>query len=270
MAVSADVDIANMALQRLGQPVISSLTDSGRDAEICNQLFAQNRNYCLMLSDWQCVTQRRVLARTGNYAISDTSQANPVVVTCATHTIAANELVTIEDVVGMTELNDVTFRAYSVTSVTITLYDTDGTTVNGSSYTAYSDSGTLYLAPGGDWARVYDVPSDCAKPINVLDSEFAVSTEHWIQEKGRIYTDVENAGLEYLALDTTASNYDELLVEVMAARLAWMISMRIHSDKQLRAEMRAEMDRAVARARIVDASGRYRGDTAEDLWINAG
>ena len=63
---------------------------------------------------------------------------------------------------------------------------------------------------------------------------------------------------------------DELLVEVMAARLAWMISMRIHSDKQLRAEMRAEMNSALARARLVDSAGRYRGDTAEDLWINAG
>ena len=283
MAVTADVDIANLALQRLGQPVITALTDSGRDAEICNQLFAQNRNYCLMLADWQCVTDRKVLTRAGKKNVTGATQANPVVITTSeTHTINANELITIEDVGGMTELNQNTFRAYSVTSVTITLYDTSGDSLDGTAYSAYSSTGTLYVAAGAHWARVYDEPSDCLRPLQVLDNEFGEIDDYlntgshrldgrmWVRERGRIYTDFDDAGLKYLRLDTTASNYDELLVEVMASRLAWLIGMRIHADKQLRAEIRGEMNAAIARAKLLDASGRYAANPQEELWVNMG
>lgn len=270
MAVSANVDIANMALQMLGQPVIGSLTDSGRDATICNQLFNQNRNWCLMAADWVCIKNRRALARSGKYAISAITAADPPVVTCATHTMVVNELVTIEDAGGMTQINDGTYRVYAVTSVTITLYDTDGTSVDASAYTAYTTGGYVYRDAGADWAYVYDLPSDCLKPLAILDESFGVDESYtWVKERTHIFTDMENAGLLYAKLETDPTLYDETLVQLMASRLAWMISMRLHSDKQLRAEMRAEYNAAMMKAKLVDTSGSQDVGEAEELWINA-
>lgn len=125
----------------------------------------------------------------------------------------------------------------------------------------------MYLSPGSNFSRVYDVPSDCLRPLNVVDASFGLSADYkWRQERGRVFTDVDDAGLRYLRLEDDPTQYDEMLVEVMAARLAWMIGMRIHSDKQLRAETRAEMDRAIARAKVVDAAARYESEAPEPLW----
>src|SRR4030042_3821298 len=137
MSVSTAVDIANIALQRLGQPTITTLTESSRDAPICNQLYDQNRDYCLMLADWDCLLKRQTLARAGKVAISGAAAADPVEVTCATHTFIANELIHVESVAGMIQLNDLSYRVYSYTSTTITLYGLDGESIDGSGYTAW-------------------------------------------------------------------------------------------------------------------------------------
>lgn len=265
--VSTEVDIANIALQRLGQPAIATMTESSRDATICNQLYDQNRDYCLMLADWDCITNRQVLARAGKTAISGATAVDPVVVSLATHTFVSNELVVVESVTGMTELNDNTYRIYTYTSGTLTLYDTDGSSVDGSGYTAWVSGGYVYRDPSANWNYVYDLPTDCLKVLTVVDDSGGEDDSYtWKKERSHLYCDVENAGVKYLKKETDPSLYESDLVEVMAARLAWFVSMRIHADKSLRNEIQSEMERAIYRAKMTNAAGRSDGGEPAQPW----
>lgn len=270
MSVSASVDIANIALQRLGQPTISTLTESSRDASICNQLYDQNRDYCLMLADWDCLVQRAVLTRAGKIAITGITKADPVVVSCTGHVFINNELVYVESVSGMTQINQSSFRVYSYTSGAITLYDLDGTTANGSAWSAWTSGGYVYREPGANWAFAYDLPSDCLKVLEVMDAWGGTSDEYaWQKERTHLYTNIENAGIKYVKKETDPSKYESDLVEVLAARLAWYISMRIHSDKNLRMEVYQEMNAALARAKMTNSQGREDEGTPEAQWVSS-
>jgi hypothetical protein len=270
MGVSYAVDIANIALQRLGQPTISTLTEASRDANICNELYNQNRDYCFMLYDWDCLTQRQVLARAGKVAISAATQADPVEITCETHTFVSNELIYVESVAGMTELNNNTYRVYAYTSVTISLYDLDGSSTDGSGYTAWTSGGYVYKDPSANWGYVYDLPSDCLKVLSVLDSYGGEDESYeWKKERSFLYTDVENAGVKYLKQETDCAKYESDLVEVIASRLAWYISMRINSDTSVRNFMYQEMNAAIGRAAVTNAQGKSNPEPSEELWIHA-
>jgi hypothetical protein len=275
MGVSTNVDIANIALQRLGQPTISTLTESSRDATICNQLFAQNRDYCLMLADWDCLINRRKMSRSGQATISGISRADPGVITlAATHTFVTNELIYVESCAGMTQINETGYRVAAYTSLTITLGDLDGSTTDTSSYTAWTSGGYVYRNPTPNWAYVYDLPTDSLKVMGVFDEEGAMvdamdKNYQWVKERTFIFTNLENAGVKFLKQETDPSLYNSDLVEVIASRLAWYISMRIHADKELRMEIYNEMNHAIQRAKMTNATGSRDGGEEELLWVNA-
>jgi hypothetical protein len=269
-SITASVDIANIALQRLGEPVITTMTEVSRNAGICNQLYAQNRDYCFNLAEWACLMQRAVLARSAKVSISGISKASPAVVAATGHTFVANELVTIEDVVGMTQVNEGTYRVFSVGTNSMTLYDTDGTTLDSTGFTAWISGGSVYRAPGAEYAFVYDLPADCLKVVEVLDSNFG-SSDHYTfrKERNYIYTDLVNAGVKYVRQITDASVYESDLVEVMAARLAWLIVMRISGDKALKAEVTQDANAAVVKAKMTNAMGREDEGPPEASWLDS-
>jgi len=268
--VSTALDIANIALQRLGQPTISTLTEASRDAAICNELYSQNRDYCFMLFDWDCLTHRQVLSRSGKVAITGVTAVSPVEVGCATHTFTTYELVGIESVTGMTNLNGNTYRVYSYSSVVIILYNLDGSAVDATGYTAWVSGGYVYRDPTANWAYCYDLPTDCLKVIRILDSYGGQDDSYtWMKERSFIFTDVENALVKYIKKEEDASLYDSDLVEVIASRLAWYISMRIHSDESIRNMMYQDMNAAIGRAAITNAQGQYSPEPSEELWIDA-
>lgn len=270
MSVSTEVDIANLALQRLGQPVISTVTESSRDATIVNQLYDQNRDYCLMLADWDSLIHRQVMTRAGRVAITGVAASSPVAVTMTGHVFVANELVTIEDVVGTTELNDNRYRVYSYTSTAITLYDTSGDAVDGTGYTAWVSGGYAYRDPGSNWSYVYDVPSATLRVLGVLDADFGEDESYsWLHERGLLYCDVEEAGLKFIKKDTDPSLYESDLVELIATRLSWLIAMRIHADKELRNATYQEFQAILARGKLTNASGSASADESADRWTDA-
>jgi hypothetical protein len=74
-------------------------------------------------------------------AISGITQANPAVVTTATHGFVDYDMIHIESVVGMTELNG---RRFVINQLSSTTFELTG--VDSSGYTAYSSGGTAALA----------------------------------------------------------------------------------------------------------------------------
>lgn len=72
-----------------------------------------------------------------SFAITGISQASQAVVTVASHNFAVGQIVVINGVVGMTEVNGLSFTVTAVTATTITI------NVNSTSFTAYSSGGEI-------------------------------------------------------------------------------------------------------------------------------
>lgn len=278
MAVTAAVDIANIALTRLGQATIDTLTDSGRDATVMNAIYPDVRDYCLNLCDWDCLIIRSTLDRSGSLGITDISNASPAVVTATGHVFVTGEMITIESAGGLTTLNGGAYRVFSYTSTTITLHDTAGAAVDTSSAGSYTSGGLLYRYAGADWEWVYDLPSDYVRVLDVLDDEqgydvydmewYPAKGYQWVKERDYVYTEIENASARYIRRDTDVTNYEDDLIEVIASRLAWYASQRINSDKAVIAQLKGEYEAALQRAKMTDGRGRSEGGRPPELWTS--
>ena len=79
--------------------------------------------------------------------ISGATKANPVVITATSHGLSNGNLVDIENVVGMTELNNIRYTVSSVTTHTFELESIEPTPVdiNGTGYTTYISGGEARL-----------------------------------------------------------------------------------------------------------------------------
>lgn len=84
-------------------------------------------------------------ASLNTFTITNATQADPVVITTSgAHGLAVGEIVSIVDVVGMTELNNKNYKVGAVPlTTTIELQSLDAVDVDGTGFTAYSSGGTL-------------------------------------------------------------------------------------------------------------------------------
>lgn len=73
--------------------------------------------------------------------ITGATQANPVVITSASHGYSNGDEIFIYDVVGMTELNGKSYLVANVAANTYELQDSDGNNIDGTGYTAYTSGG---------------------------------------------------------------------------------------------------------------------------------
>jgi hypothetical protein len=116
--------------------------------------------------------------------VSGVTKANPgVITTSAAHGLSVNDLVTMHNLGGMTELND---RIYTVASVPLSTTFT--TSVDTSGYTTYTSGGTVHhrgktLATSGKdvqrllWVSWHD--EDIMTPITPEEIEKEASRYHW-------------------------------------------------------------------------------------------
>jgi hypothetical protein len=271
MAVTADVDIANLALARLGQDAITTLTAGTRDSTIINRVYTQNRDYCLGLYNWVSVTRREPLVRAGKIAITGISAAAPPVVTCTGHLYVNGDLITIEDVSGMTEVNGGVFIVQSRTTTSISLYTTDLVAASGTLWTAYTSGGYVYHHATNDWAYVYDLPSLCLRVLEVVDEYWGRNTSYeWHREKNRIYCNLEYPAVRYLMRETDVTAYDSQLVEFLAARLAWLVAAKVTSDETVIRNAQVDWVTVSQQARIQNAKNSKSAKAPEALWTSRG
>jgi hypothetical protein len=103
-----------------------------------------------------------------NKTITGITQANPGVVTSASHGFANGDTVVISGVVGMTQVNGKRFKVASVATNTFALQDVDGNNVNTTSYTTYTS--------GGVANRVYTLTTTY-ETADLADLKFAQSAD---------------------------------------------------------------------------------------------
>jgi hypothetical protein len=103
-----------------------------------------------------------------NKTITGITQANPGVVTSASHGFSNGDTVVISGVVGMTQVNGKRFKVASVATNTFALQDIDGNNVNTTSYTTYTS--------GGVANRVYTLTTTY-ETADLADLKFAQSAD---------------------------------------------------------------------------------------------
>jgi len=158
-----------------------------------------------------------------NKTITGITQANPGVVTSASHGFSNGDTVVISGVVGMTQVNGKRFTVASVATNTFQLKDIDGANVNTTSYTAYSSGGianrvytltTTYLTadlPQLKFAQSADVMYICHPDYSVKKLSRTGHTSWTI-------TEVDFTDGPYLDDNTTAVTFSTSAHTVGTAR----------------------------------------------------
>jgi len=103
-----------------------------------------------------------------NKTITAITKANPAVVTSSSHGFENGDFVTISAVVGMTEVNNTTFKVSNKTTNTFELQDVDGNNINSSSFTTYSSAGVAN--------RIYQITTEYTT-AQLFDLKFAQSAD---------------------------------------------------------------------------------------------
>ena len=85
----------------------------------------------------------QVLSTSVTDSINGITVANPAVLTCTGHPFSDGDDVYISGIVGMTQLNQRTFRVSNKDTNTFRINDFDGTAISSAAYTAYSSGGTV-------------------------------------------------------------------------------------------------------------------------------
>lgn len=132
--------------KRNGSKFIAELKDSNAAVKLVRYQFSTDISYVLEFGNQYI----RFFTNSGQVLESDLTitgitQANPGVVTSASHGLSNGDHVYITGVVGMTEVNSSTvpYKVANVTTNTFELNDVDGNNINTSAYTAYSSGGTI-------------------------------------------------------------------------------------------------------------------------------
>ena len=104
----------------------------------------------------------------GNKVISAITKANPGVVTSNSHGYSNGDFVNISGVVGMTEVNNKTFKVANKATNTFQLTDIDGNNVNTTNFTTYSS--------GGVANKIYQITTEFTT-AQLFDLKFAQSAD---------------------------------------------------------------------------------------------
>jgi len=269
--VTTETQIANLALALMGEGGIADIDGTDATATKLEEVYDQNRDFVLEAFPWPCAIKRLHLTLSGKTAVDGITNANPGVVTATAHPFSDGELVTFVDVDGMSNINGNIFKVTEKDDNTFELYDTEGdkvdTTLYGT-YVAATDFVYRYATP--DWDYVYDLPSDCLKPLQILNDEFGESTDYeWLREGTFIYCTVVDAALRYTEKVTTVTGYSSDLVEAIAYRLAWLTCIPITGSGTLRQWLETRYEKVLQKAAGSGAASGDSQDQGEALWIDA-
>lgn len=129
---------------RPGTVFVGEVSDSSKDTRLIPFVFNSAQTYVLELGEeYLRVVKTGVHLTEGADTITGITKADPAVVTSASHGYSNGDEVYINDVLGMTEINNRNFKVANVAANTYELVLMDGSTnLDSSGYTAYTSGGT--------------------------------------------------------------------------------------------------------------------------------
>lgn len=268
--MATDVEIASLALTRIGHDVITSFSASGNKASRWfNSNYETIKKALLRQGQWNFAIKHSVPTADTIGTITGITAANPPVVTCAAHGFSDGDTVYIASVLGMTEVNNKTFTVANKTTDTFELSG-----ITGSAYTAYSSGGSLYGYAPVDYAYRFPLPSDLIRLVRINGGH---TTEYRVEggfnntgDAARyIYTDESTVDIEYVFDVTDEADFDPLFTDLLAARLSAEISFYLTDNSTLTEQAWKIYQDKLRETRALDArEGTPRGLEA-DTWLNA-
>ena len=283
--VSTSLEIANMALSKIGSRAITSFTQSGsNEATAINAVYDTILDEVLSEHPWTFAQRRIALtatvpddvsltiddAQNTPIVITGATAADPVVITATAHGFSDDDWVKITSVVGMTELNGNFYIVSNATANTFELTDTDGDDVDGLLYTAYTSGGQIqkcFEMPTLDSQSVvvYEKPDDYLKIIGKSVKEAFIAVE-----LDKIISDTTGLKIVYTYRNTTVSQYFpkfiQALVTRLAAEVAFTIINSVSKSKELK-ELYETVD--LPDAVSVDSTQGTPTPAMQDEWLDA-
>ena len=131
---------------RTGSLFVAETKDSSKVSHFMDFKFSATDAYEIEVGDlYMRFYKDSGLILESDLTITGISQANPAVVTSTAHGLSNGDQVYITEVVGMTEINNVTlyYTVANKTANTFEVQDRDGTNVDSSAFTAYSSGGVV-------------------------------------------------------------------------------------------------------------------------------
>ena len=165
--VNAQVFPQGGVTRRSGTVFVGEAKDSSKATRVVPFEFSVTQAYMLEFGENYIRFYRnngRVLESAKT--ITNITQANPAVVTSASHSYANGDWVYVDAVAGMTEVNGKYYVVANQATNTFELTDVDGNNVDSSGYTAYSSAGTA--------ERVYEITTTYAE-ADLFDLQFTQS-----------------------------------------------------------------------------------------------
>jgi hypothetical protein len=132
-----------MASRRIGTQFVSEVKTSSLKTRLIPFEFSTTQTYMLEFGNQYIrffKDKGQILE--GDITISGITKANPGVVTATAHGYSNGDFVVISSVVGMTQVNNKTFKVSNKATNTFELQDVDGSNVDTSGYSTYSSAGT--------------------------------------------------------------------------------------------------------------------------------
>lgn len=154
---------------RPGTGFVGEVSDSTKTVRLIPFVFNTAQTYVLEFGDlYMRVIKNGVHLTEAAKSITDITTANPAIVTIASHSYSTGDEVFIENVGGMTELNNRNFKIVNVTASTFRLQFMDGTDVDSTTLGAYTSGGTA--------ARVYTIVTTYAE-VDLPELRFIQSAD---------------------------------------------------------------------------------------------
>jgi hypothetical protein len=257
--MATSVDIANMALSLIGSANKLTVLDGTGNEENrqCYLHYESTRDAMLRAHPWNFAIKRTKLITQAEAAktVTGATKADPVVLTVASHGYSDGDRVRVEDVGGMTEINDREFSIDVLTSNTFSLLDEDGT-----SYTTYTSGGTVTKIPAFDFSYWFALPSDCLRVLSVEDDLYPYKIEG-----SRLLYNSDEANLKYVAQITDTTAFDSQFVRLLAVALAVNISVKLSDNANLKESLKADLRDMLRDARTFDAQS---GGTPDGMYAD--
>jgi hypothetical protein len=125
------------------------------------------------------------------------------------------------------------------------------------------------------WEYVYAYPSDCAKLLNVEDSDPDKAIQYPFEIRAlaggtvAIACDVYQAYARYSRDVVDANLFDASFAEALSAKLAARLAISLTGDRQLAGGLMQEADQLLVRAKVLDAGEGFAAANVGSSFIEA-
>jgi len=251
--ITTEVELANMALARVGHDKITALTDDNKAARQCNLHFANERDNVLRAFPWNFARRlvtldNKTYATAANLTFAD---ADPDTIAdsdskfVATGGIIAGWRVSPED----SDSNDsqTGFTVATATDATLTLVNDNALTAEGPTAGV-----TLVLRRGIGYDWIFDKPSDYLTTFVDKNANIAPPV-HFLDEGDYLYAGDDVLQLPYIARITDVSKFTSAFIRALYLKIALQICMPIANSRTMWGDILLEFEDALQKAEAQDS-----------------